>query len=116
MDGTAKEVAWPATKMNSVPIGTWPYWYAGVIEIIVGVLVFIVLFSRPPRSVPLNATRTGDAPAEPTARTGASFGYATGWADTNPTDRGSSSRVFLEPPAAEPQRGLPVMRVWFCAR
>lgn len=24
MDGTAKEVAWPATKMDSVPIGTWP--------------------------------------------------------------------------------------------
>lgn len=32
--------------MTIPPFGTWPYWWAGVIELIVGVLVMVGLFSR----------------------------------------------------------------------
>ena len=43
---TAKIFGWPATKTGTVPFGTWPYWWAGVIELAVGVLVMIGLFTR----------------------------------------------------------------------
>lgn len=46
LHGTAKLFGWPATKSGAVPFGTWPYWWAGVIELIVGVLVMVGLFSR----------------------------------------------------------------------
>lgn len=46
MHGTAKLIGWPATKSGAVPFGTWPYWYAGVIEITVGVLLALGLFAR----------------------------------------------------------------------
>ena len=44
--GTAKLFGWPATEAGRVPVGTWPYWWAGVIELVVGVLVLIGLFTR----------------------------------------------------------------------
>ena len=46
LHGTAKLFGWPATKSGAVPFGTWPYWWAGVIELVVGVLVMIGLFTR----------------------------------------------------------------------
>ena len=46
LHGTAKVFGWPATKMGAIPSGTWPYWYAGVIEIVIGVLVMVGLFAR----------------------------------------------------------------------
>ena len=46
MHGTAKLFGWPATKSGMIPVGTWPYWYAGIIEITVGVLLALGLFAR----------------------------------------------------------------------
>ena len=46
LHGTAKLFGWPASKSGAVPFGTWPYWWAGVIELVVGVLVMIGLFTR----------------------------------------------------------------------
>jgi putative oxidoreductase len=46
LHGTAKLFGWPATKSGAVPFGTWPYWWAGVIEITVGLLVAFGLFTR----------------------------------------------------------------------
>ena len=45
--GTVGLFGWPATQAGgSVPVGTWPYWYAGVIELVVGLLVLVGLFTR----------------------------------------------------------------------
>ena len=46
LHGTAKLFGWPVTKGGAVPFGTWPYWWAGVIELVVGVLVMVGLFTR----------------------------------------------------------------------
>ena len=46
LHGTAKLFGWPATKMGTIPVGTWPYWYAGAIELVVGLLVLTGLFAR----------------------------------------------------------------------
>lgn len=46
LHGTAKLFGWPATKSGAVPFGTWPYWYAGVIEVVVGVLLAVGVLSR----------------------------------------------------------------------
>ena len=46
LHGTSKLFGWPATKMGAIPVGTWPYWYAGVIELVVGLLVLLGLFTR----------------------------------------------------------------------
>ena len=46
LHGTAKLFGWPATKSGAVPVGTWPYWWAGVIELAVGLLVVLGLFTR----------------------------------------------------------------------
>ena len=46
LHGTGKVFGWPATKMGAIPTGTWPYWYAGVIELVVGLLVLLGLFTR----------------------------------------------------------------------
>ena len=46
--GTVKLFSWPiALPGGAVPFGAWPYWWAGIIEIIVGLLVVIGLFVRP---------------------------------------------------------------------
>lgn len=47
LHGTAKLFGWPDTNGGAVPFGTWPYWWAGVIELVVGVLVMLGLFTRP---------------------------------------------------------------------
>lgn len=45
--GTVKLFGWPISQGGGpVPVGTWPYWYAGVIELVVGVLVMLGLFTR----------------------------------------------------------------------
>jgi putative oxidoreductase len=44
--GTVHLFGWPISKGGPVPVGTWPYWWAGVIELVVGVLVLIGLFTR----------------------------------------------------------------------
>ncbi|MCB0924376.1 MAG: DoxX family protein [Mycobacterium sp.] len=46
LHGTAKLFGWPATKGGAVPFGTWPFWWAGLIELVVGVLVMVGLFTR----------------------------------------------------------------------
>lgn len=46
LHGTAKLFGWPATKSGAVPFGTWPYWWAGLIELVVGLLVALGLFTR----------------------------------------------------------------------
>ena len=32
---------------EAIPVGTWPGWYAGVIQLVCGILVFAGLFTRP---------------------------------------------------------------------
>ena len=44
--GTSKLFAWPVSQGGAVPVGTWPVWYAGVIELVVGLLVLVGLFTR----------------------------------------------------------------------
>lgn len=46
LHGTAKLFGWPATESGAVPFGTWPYWWAGLIELVVGVLVALGLVTR----------------------------------------------------------------------
>lgn len=46
LHGAAKLFGWPATPAGKVPVGIWPYWWAGVIELVVGVLVMVGLFTR----------------------------------------------------------------------
>lgn len=42
--GTSKIFDWPLTM--SIPVGAWPAWYAGVIELVGGLLVMVGLFTR----------------------------------------------------------------------
>jgi len=42
---TQKLLGWPTGPR--VPVGTWPFWWAGIIEIVCGVLITIGLFTRP---------------------------------------------------------------------
>lgn len=46
--GTQKLFAWPVAAASgaAVPMGTWPFWYAGVIELVVGVLLIVGLVTR----------------------------------------------------------------------
>jgi putative oxidoreductase len=46
LHGTAKLFGWPSTKNGAAPMGAWPYWYAGVIELVVGLLVAFGVFAR----------------------------------------------------------------------
>ncbi len=46
LHGTAKLFGWPASKSGAVPFGSWPFWWAGVIELLVGLLVALGLFTR----------------------------------------------------------------------
>jgi putative oxidoreductase len=46
---TQKLFAWPVGVgggADAVPAGVWPFWYAGVIELVVGVLLIIGLVTR----------------------------------------------------------------------
>ena len=44
LHGTAKLIGWPTG--TAVPLGTWPNWWAGIIEVIVGALITVGLFTR----------------------------------------------------------------------
>ncbi|SCX03914.1 MULTISPECIES: DoxX family protein [Mycobacteriaceae] len=46
--GTSKLFAWPiaAGAGGAVPVGTWPFWYAGVLELVLGLLLIAGLFTR----------------------------------------------------------------------
>ena len=37
---------WPVRSTHSVGVGAWPGWYAGVIELVAGLLIAIGLFTR----------------------------------------------------------------------
>jgi putative oxidoreductase len=38
---------WPAAAgQPAVPVGVWPYWWAGLLELVTGVLITIGLFTR----------------------------------------------------------------------
>lgn len=44
MHGTAKLFGWP--QGSPAALGTWPMWWAGVLEIVLGALIAIGLFTR----------------------------------------------------------------------
>lgn len=47
LHGTQKLLGFPtAMPSGTVPMGTWPYWYAGVIELVLGLLILTGLFTR----------------------------------------------------------------------
>jgi putative oxidoreductase len=48
LHGTQKLLAWPPAEalQAAVPIGTWPAWWAGVIELVAGALITLGLFTR----------------------------------------------------------------------
>jgi putative oxidoreductase len=47
MHGTVKLFGWPIPMPGgSIPVGTWPYWWAGLIELIIGLMVMVGLFTR----------------------------------------------------------------------
>lgn len=46
LHGTSKLFGWPSTGNGAVPVGAWPVWWAGLIELVVGVLVLLGLFTR----------------------------------------------------------------------
>jgi putative oxidoreductase len=45
---TQKLFAWPVAAAGgaAVPVGTWPFWWAGVIELVVGLLLLVGLVTR----------------------------------------------------------------------
>jgi putative oxidoreductase len=44
LHGSMKLFGWPLG--TSVPVGTWPYWWAGLIEFILGVAITLGVFTR----------------------------------------------------------------------
>ena len=44
LHGTMKLIGWPLG--TAVPVGTWPFWFAGVIEVVLGVLITVGFFTR----------------------------------------------------------------------
>jgi putative oxidoreductase len=44
MHGTAKLSGWPAG--SPAPVGAWPMWWAGVLEVVLGALIAVGLFTR----------------------------------------------------------------------
>ncbi|OJZ68552.1 DoxX family protein [Mycolicibacterium diernhoferi] len=47
LHGTQKLFGFPsATSSGTVAAGTWPYWYAGVLEVVLGLLILTGLFTR----------------------------------------------------------------------
>mgnify|MGYP003612210394 CR=1 FL=1 len=46
LHGTSKLFNWPATENPVAEFGKWPYWYAAVIELVIGLLVLLGLFTR----------------------------------------------------------------------
>lgn len=46
LHGTAKLFGWPADAGNIAEFGAWPSWWAGLIEVVAGLLVMSGLFTR----------------------------------------------------------------------
>lgn len=48
LHGTQKLFAWPPAEplRAAVPIGAWPFWWAGVIELVAGTLIMLGLSTR----------------------------------------------------------------------
>ncbi|OBG81689.1 phosphoribosylaminoimidazolecarboxamide formyltransferase [Mycobacterium sp. NS-7484] len=45
--GTSKLFAWPVDMgSGAAAVGSWPVWYAGVLELVLGLLILIGLFTR----------------------------------------------------------------------
>jgi putative oxidoreductase len=44
LHGTIKVFGWPLGQ--AVPVGTWPFWFAGVIEIVLGALITVGFLTR----------------------------------------------------------------------
>ena len=44
LNGTMKLFGWPLG--SAIPVGTWPYWFAGVIELVAGILITVGFFTR----------------------------------------------------------------------
>lgn len=46
MHGSQKLFDWPVAAPMPVPVGAWPAWWAGVIEVVLGLLIAVGLFTR----------------------------------------------------------------------
>jgi putative oxidoreductase len=44
LHGTMKVFGWPIGE--AIPVGTWPAWWAGLIELVAGLLITVGLFTR----------------------------------------------------------------------
>ena len=44
LHGTMKVFGWPLGA--AIPVGTWPGWWAGIIELVTGLLILVGLFTR----------------------------------------------------------------------
>lgn len=44
LHGTMKLFGWPLGQ--AVPAGTWPFWFAGIIELVLGILITVGAFTR----------------------------------------------------------------------
>ncbi|OMC40009.1 phosphoribosylaminoimidazolecarboxamide formyltransferase [Mycobacterium sp. GA-1841] len=45
--GTSKLFAWPVDMgSGAASVGSWPVWYAGVLELVLGLLILVGLFTR----------------------------------------------------------------------
>ena len=44
LNGTMKLFGWPLG--TAIPAGTWPFWFAGVIELVTGILITVGFFTR----------------------------------------------------------------------
>jgi putative oxidoreductase len=44
LHGSMKLFGWPLGQ--AVPVGTWPFWFAGVIELVLGILITVGAFTR----------------------------------------------------------------------
>jgi putative oxidoreductase len=46
LHGTQKLFDWPIASPMPIPVGSWPAWWAGVIEVVCGVLITAGFFTR----------------------------------------------------------------------
>ena len=44
LHGAMKVFGWPLGA--AVPVGTWPFWWAGIVELVTGLLILVGLFTR----------------------------------------------------------------------
>lgn len=46
LHGTSKVFGWPSVNGGAAPVGSWPFWWAGVIEVVVGVALTLGVLAR----------------------------------------------------------------------